>query len=114
MAVATLIRQGMLTAVVAIPVRNEEARIGACLQALAEQVNVDPGTFGVLLLLNNCTDDTAGAVAAQRVPFPIKVIERVHPQASAGWARRAAMQEAAAWLRSVSMQRRRPHDDRRR
>lgn len=93
-------RHDVPTTIVAIPVCNEEERIGACLAALAAQSGVAPGTLGILLFLNNCTDRTAALVAAARLPFAVRVIERTHPQASAGWARRIAMEAAATWLRS--------------
>ena len=87
-------------AVVAIPVRNEAERIGACLGALAAQEGLGASGLGVVLFLNNCTDGTAHAVAAQRASLrlPVRVIERVFPGANAGWARREAMEAAAAWL----------------
>ena len=88
------------TTVVAIPVCNEEERIGACLTALAAQAGVDVSALGVLLFLNNCTDRTTAIVASASLPFQLRVIARTHPQASAGWARRVAMEEAAVWLRS--------------
>ncbi|PYD82467.1 glycosyl transferase [Komagataeibacter oboediens] len=84
--------------VVAIPVRNEAQRIGPCLRALAAQQGACPGH--VVLLLNNCTDDTRGAVRAlaTSLPFGVIVAERSYapPVAHAGTARRAAMQIAAA------------------
>lgn len=93
-------RDGVPRAVVAIPACNEEERIGACLAALAGQSGLEAGTLGLLLFLNNCTDSTAAVVTAAALPCPLRVIERTHPQASAGWARRCAMEEAANWLRS--------------
>jgi hypothetical protein len=90
---------------VAIPVRNEEARIGACLDALAGQVGPDgrplsPGSFGLVLLLNNCRDGTAREIARHAFPFPLRVISRELPpsHAYAGAARRLAMDAAAGWL----------------
>jgi len=90
---------------VAIPVRNEADRIGACLAALAAQVDLDgrpirAGTFGIVLLLNNCRDDTAGAIARCAIPMPIWVVARELPasHAHAGAARRLAMDAAAGWL----------------
>ena len=85
--------------IVAIPVRNERDRISACLEALASQVGIGPAGFGILLLLNNCTDDTAEVVRRLDMPWPLRVVERNDPQASAGWARRIAMDAADAWLR---------------
>jgi hypothetical protein len=86
-----------VTAVVAVPVRNEVERVGACLDALAAQVGA--GAYGIVLLLNNCTDGTRQAVEAGRpYPVPVRVVERDFVGASAGWARREAMEAAADWL----------------
>lgn len=89
-----------LRAVVAVPVRNEAERIGACLRALEGQTKVDPGGFGVLLFLNNCTDGTAREIEAVRASttFPLRVAIRDFAGAHAGWARRMAMDLAAEWL----------------
>ena len=87
------------SAIVAIPVFNERDRIGACLTALAAQVGLDPGTVGIVLFANNCTDGTCDIVRAfSGLPWPLRLIERTDPSASAGWARRIAMDAAANWL----------------
>lgn len=86
------------TAIVAIPVCNERLRIGACLKALAEQVGLGPGRLGIVLFLNNCTDGTADLVRSIDMPWPMRMIERNDPAASAGWARRIAMDAASDWL----------------
>ena len=87
--------------IVAMPVFNEEERLYACLKALADQDGIKPGSLGVLLLLNNCTDNSAAIVAAfSRTQVTIRMVECTYAGASAGWARRMAMEEAAAWLRS--------------
>ncbi len=83
--------------VVAIPVRDEEDRIAACLRALGEQ---ERASFDhVVLLLNNCSDDTAGRArdAARHLPFELCCVERLYPRAfaHAGTARREAMAIAA-------------------
>jgi GT2 family glycosyltransferase len=86
--------------IIAIPVRNEAERIARCLNAIDAQSGLAPGRLGLVLFLNNCTDDTA-RIVAERVPglsIPVRVIERVHAGAHAGWARRAAMDAAVAWL----------------
>ena len=86
-------------AIVAIPVFNERDRIGACLAALSAQVGLEPGSFGIVLFANNCTDDTCDLVKAfPDLPWPLRLIERANPSASAGWARRIAMDAAAEWL----------------
>lgn len=95
--------QPTLDTVIAIPVRNEAERIARCLRAIDRQAGLAPGRFGLVLFLNNCTDDTA-RIVADRVPemsIPVRVIERVHAGAHAGWARRAAMDAAVAWLEEV-------------
>jgi Glycosyl transferase family 2 len=93
--------------IVAIPARDEAAHIGACLDALAQQIDgagapLPPGAFGVVLLLNNCRDDTA-AIAARRaaaMAFPLRIVQWELPpsHAHAGAARRLAMDAAAGWL----------------
>ena len=90
----------LLDTVVAVPVRNEAERIAACLRALDAQEGLAPGRLGLVLFLNNCTDDTAAIVAGllPGLSIPVRVIERTYAGAHAGWARRAAMDAAAAWL----------------
>jgi Glycosyl transferase family 2 len=95
------------TTVVAIPVRDEVARIEQCLEALARQTTLQ-GTslpddaFEVFLLLNNCRDHTAAVARSIRshLPFPLTIQEcELSPQsAHAGGARRLAMDAAAARL----------------
>ncbi|GEP04949.1 glycosyltransferase [Methylobacterium oxalidis] len=89
-----------LRAVVAIPARDEVERIGPCLHALARQEGIAAGSFGVLLFLNNCRDGTEAAVAALTpgLSFRLRAIACEMPGATAGTARRAAMEAAADWL----------------
>ena len=88
--------------VIAIPVKNEEERIGLCLQALAGQEGFDMASAGVVLLLNNCTDATMDAVRALQLALPFMLqVHRVDLPpafANAGWARKLAMDAAAAWV----------------
>jgi GT2 family glycosyltransferase len=83
--------------VVAIPVKNEAERIASCLSALASQLNSP--RFKVLLLLNNCSDDTAKIVSscAERLPLEIHLheLELAPSHANAGCARSLAMEIAA-------------------
>lgn len=86
-----------VSALVAIPVRDEVERIADCLLALDGQNGPAPG---VLLLVNNTTDATVTRVAdlVPALRCPVQVIEHVFPlaQANAGNARRMAMAEADA------------------
>lgn len=90
-------------AIVAIPVRDEAERIGACLAALDGQTGLAPGEAGIVLLVNNSSDGTIDVVAdlAPRLTLPLRVVERNSPDANAGWARRGAMHAAAEWLEEV-------------
>lgn len=87
-------------AVVAIPVRNEAERIAACLHAIDAQTGIPPGSLGVVLFLNNCTDATEAIVAdlVPRMSVPVRVTHVEYAGAHAGWARREAMNRAAEWL----------------
>jgi glycosyltransferase involved in cell wall biosynthesis len=87
-------------AIVAVPVRNEEERIAACLRAIAAQDGVAAGSLGLVLFLNNCTDQTESIVAelVPTLPLPVRVMSETFSGAHAGWARRRAMDAAAAWL----------------
>lgn len=70
--------------VIAIPVRDEAERIGKCLRALARQ---SIRANHIVLLLNNCGDDTAMAVRAAPVAaHNLHLIEcsLIPPFASAG------------------------------
>ena len=83
-------------AVVAIPVRDEAARIAPCLIALNRQIR-RPDV--VVLMLNNCSDRTE-QIARSMAPglgFRLHLISQDLPshQANAGHARRLAMQAAA-------------------
>ncbi len=93
-----------ISAVVAIPVCNECLHIEACLRSLDRQAGLAFGSLGVLLLLNNCTDGTPDAVAAvaPRLSCELRIVVCDDPAASAGWARRRAMDAAADWLDAAS------------
>ena len=84
-------------AIVAIPARDEAERIEACLTALSDQQQCPDA---VVLLLNNCTDATEAIARglAPRLRYRLDIVSRDLPprQANAGWARRLAMQLAAA------------------
>ena len=96
-----------LPAIVAIPAHNEASQIERCLAALAMQRDeigapVPQGTFEILIFANSCSDATAKIALdfASMVPHPVRVVEEVLPpgKLSAGWARKRAMDLAAASL----------------
>lgn len=86
------------TTVIAIPACNEAALIIACLEALDAQEGAQADH--IVLLANNCTDNTvANARSVQmQTGTTLHVIEMALPpsQANPGYARRVAMQCAAA------------------
>jgi hypothetical protein len=93
--------------VVAIPAKDEEERLPACIRALAEQRDpfgrsIPPALIRVAVFANNCTDQSASVARAlgECWSLHIRVVEaRLPPEAAhAGAARRAAMDLAEAWL----------------
>ncbi|GJE17592.1 hypothetical protein AIGOOFII_2308 [Methylobacterium marchantiae] len=86
--------------IIALPVRNEAERIEACLRAIDAQEGVRPGSLGLYLFLNNCTDGTDRIVSelAETMSIPVRVRFVTFDGAHAGWARRAAMDAAAEWI----------------
>jgi Glycosyl transferase family 2 len=82
--------------VIAIPVRNEVNRIGACLTALAAQ-SKPPDT--AVLLFNNCDDGSEAEAKriSRQLPFSLETIsvQLAEDQANAGTARRLAMRHAS-------------------
>jgi GT2 family glycosyltransferase len=97
--------------VVAIPAHNEARYIEGCLAALALQRDeagapVEQGSFEILVLANNCSDETAEIAkqAARSIPHPVSIVEEamVGGRMNAGWARQRAMDLAAARLAEVA------------
>ncbi len=97
---------------VVVPVRNEAGNLRATLQALAGQRGFDgqplpAQTFEVLLLLNNCTDDSA-AVAQQlahehpALPLHTAAVDFAPPKAHVGQARACLMAAASSRLRAAA------------
>lgn len=93
------VRPTRVTAVVAVPVRDEADFLPEMLDHLARAVARSPVPAAVVLAANNCRDDSAERVAALAEGFPCSVIlleaELVPPAAHAGWARRIALEAAA-------------------
>src|SRR5215210_6283247 len=84
---------------VVVPARDEEALVGSCLQALAEQDGISPEEYEVLLVLDRCTDATesqALEVAAEHPDLRLHLLDG--PGRGAGHARRVGMEEAHARL----------------
>ena len=93
--------------VVAIPVRDEEERLPACLRALARQRDrlgqaIPPTLVRVVVFANNCADRSASLARklGAGLSLDIRVVEARLPPATAhaGNARRAVMDLAEAWL----------------
>jgi len=93
--------------IVAIPVKDEEERLPACLRALAHQIDrsgrpIPAEYVRVALFANNCTDWSASLARklGANWQLDIRVVEAFLPPAAAhaGNARRAAMDIAEAWL----------------
>jgi CheY-like chemotaxis protein len=93
---APRLRGNIVSHVVAIPARNEECRIAACLDALDAQVGASVDC--ILLYANNCTDHTADVTRKVHLSSGAKlfVVEEGLPpaRANAGYARRRAMEIA--------------------
>jgi Glycosyl transferase family 2 len=89
---------------VIVPVRNETQLLPACLKALAEQTDLegqalDFNRYEVILLANNCTDNSveiAQQFARQHPGFQLHIIDRILPPAEAyiGRVRQLLMDEA--------------------
>jgi cellulose synthase/poly-beta-1,6-N-acetylglucosamine synthase-like glycosyltransferase len=96
---------------VVVPAKDEVERIGATLRALAQQTDLqgrplDGRRYEVIVLANNCRDDTAALaryVGAQHPQLVLHVVERrlPAPMAHVGTARRLLMDEA--WRRLCSV-----------
>lgn len=88
-----------LRAVVVVPARDEEERIGACIAALAAQRDLEPGSWEVVLVLDGCSDDTAAV--AERAAGGLVLHLVAGPGRGVGFARRTGMAVAAARLRAA-------------
>jgi cellulose synthase/poly-beta-1,6-N-acetylglucosamine synthase-like glycosyltransferase len=97
--------------VVAIPVRDEEERLPACLRALARQRDrlgqaIPPTLVRVVVFANNCSDRSASLARklGAGLSLDVRVVEARLPPATAhaGSARRGVMDLAEAWLVEAS------------
>ena len=101
---ASRIRPGF---VVAVPVKDEEERLPACLRALAQQRDqlgqpIPPTLVRIVVFANNCSDRSASLARklGGGLSLDVRVVEARLPPAvaHAGSARRAVMDLAEAWL----------------
>ena len=99
---------------VIVPVRNEAAHIDATLAALEEQYDLqgqplDPRTYEVIVLANNCTDNSAAIArqVAKQCNMPVHVVERSFAPTDAyiGRVRQILMDEAYHRLTSIGRRR---------
>lgn len=87
-------------AIVVIPARDEEARIGACLRALAAQTL--PGDrFTTIVVLDGCRDQTQAVVASTATHLHLNVTTLDGPGHGPGPARRLGMDHACEQLLTV-------------
>lgn len=96
---------------VIVPVQNEAELLESTLAALTNQVDLqghslDPTCYEIILLANNCSDDSAaiGRRFANHHPeLVLHVVERMLPtsQAYIGWVRKLLMDEACHRLLSL-------------
>jgi glucosyl-3-phosphoglycerate synthase len=88
-----------LRAIVVVPARDEQERVGACLLALAAQREIDPSSFEVFLVLDHCHDDTRGRALASvsgAGQLALTILDSLIP--GVGHARRAGMDAACRRL----------------
>jgi len=87
---------------VVVPARDEEERVGACLDALAAQVAIEPPEYEVLLVLDACTDETAERVrAAAARHFELRLYLLDGPGRGSGPARALGMNTACERLHAA-------------
>ncbi len=100
---------------VIVPVRNEAEILTATLNALANQVDLkgqqlDPRRYEIILLANNCTDNSAAiahSFAQQHPDLVLHIVEKTLPpqEAYIGRVRQLLMDEAYYRLKSLGRQR---------
>ena len=85
-----------LRACVIVPARDEEALIGACIEALAAQTGLHASEYEVLLVLDRCTDATEARARAAAGKLALRVVRSHRP--GVGAARRLGMDLACERL----------------
>jgi glucosyl-3-phosphoglycerate synthase len=93
-----------LVTVVVVPARDEQDRIGTCLEALAAQT-VGLGAFETILVADRCRDQTEQVArgTARRLGLSLTILQG--PGEGSGPARRVGMNAAAERLRSLGLPR---------
>lgn len=99
---------------VVIPVRNEAENLPTVIQALANQVDskgdlLDPNNYEILLLANNCTDNTVEVIRRSAARYPLLQMQAIQvciPKevAHVGKARQMVMDEAYRRLSMIGRQ----------
>ena len=86
---------------VALPAKNEYQQLPGCLKALDRAAARYPGKVALLILANNCSDDSIAVLGRTRLRHAAlhwRAISLLPGSCHAGWARRFAFDEAAALL----------------
>lgn len=87
---------------VAVPLKNEAAHVTAMLAALDEAAGRYGGSVSVVVLANDCTDDSLSLLEAflpRHIDLEWRAVSMLPGARHAGWARRLALDTAAARLR---------------
>ena len=87
---------------VVVPARDEQALIGACIDALARQRGAEPCLYELLLVLDVCRDETARRARERAWAHPDLVLHLLAgPGSGAGAARRVGMERASERLHAI-------------
>jgi len=90
---------------VALPARDEAEVLPACLEALDAAASAHDGSVAVVVLANQCTDETLAVLRATRMRHATlhwHAVSLLPGARHAGWARRLAFDAAAALLQAAS------------
>jgi cellulose synthase/poly-beta-1,6-N-acetylglucosamine synthase-like glycosyltransferase len=86
---------------IAIPVKDEEADLPACLAALDAAAAAYPGEVTIVAIANNCSDSSVSVLQTRQMRHARlrwAAVSLLPRYAHAGWARRLALDAAAALL----------------
>jgi glycosyltransferase involved in cell wall biosynthesis len=92
-----------LGAIVVVPARDEASRIAGCLQALSAQLDMVPGSYEVIVVLDGCRDDTLQVIqqTARRLRQPTFHTVTLLRPGGVGRARRLGMDIACQRLMQI-------------